>query len=57
MWHEKPIEMGLFTATIIIVIAGGLVCGFGRPDKPIIFPYALEYPEDVVYTDVNVNSN
>ncbi len=57
MWHERSLELGFFAATIVIVIVGGLVCGFGRPGKPEIFPYALEYPDDVVYTEVNALSN
>lgn len=57
MWHERSIELGFFISTILIVIVGGFVCGLGRPGKPMIFPYALEYPVDVVYTDVNAISN
>jgi hypothetical protein len=57
MWHDRKIELGFFIATVLIVFIGGLVCGLGRPSSPKIFPYALEFPDDVVYTDINVNSN
>jgi hypothetical protein len=53
MWHDKKVEFGFMIVTLSVIGLGGLICAFGRPEKPMIFPYAYEYPEEVMFSDVN----
>jgi hypothetical protein len=53
LYHNRFLDMSFLSITLAIIIVGGFVCGFARPDSPIIFPYAQEYPSAIVDDSAN----
>ena len=56
MWHHRALEIALAVLTVLIIIGGGLICVFYKPLSPAIFPYANEYPQEIEYTEENINA-
>lgn len=56
MWHNKYIESLFVIGSFIIILIGGILCGVAKPEGPAVFPYALEYPVDILYSEANLNA-
>lgn len=55
MWHNKVIEGAYIIITIAIIVTGSALCVVLKPETPITFPYAQEYPIDLILSDTHLS--
>eukprot|EP00347_Sterkiella_histriomuscorum_P003055 403365761 len=53
MWHNKPIELFYLGVTLVVILVVGILTGVAKPEEPQIFPYSIEYPKELFYSEVN----
>jgi hypothetical protein len=56
LWHSRPVEGLILGITLGTVIVLGAIIGKYRPAPPTIYPYAAQSPNDLILTEVNLNS-
>lgn len=56
MWHNRLAEFVFLGAAFAIILSLAIVTGAARPESPIVFPYSKEYPQDIMYSDINNNA-
>jgi len=57
LWHHTLTEILFLVATGVVLLGGVLICVLGRPQAPLFFPYAQEYPQTMQLAEVNQESN
>lgn len=50
MWHHRLLEGIFLISTLLICLIGGILMGVLEPKEASIFPYAIEYPPNLLYS-------